>query len=122
MRNPIGDIYLMRFGIIPTLEGQSYTLGDIIAQADNLRSFWQPEMVCKEALITAPRDIKLVKEKKLITLGSDGMGNLYMISDDNQIYFWDHELGWGKDENRFGFEIISDSVEEFLNSGAYLGG
>lgn len=46
-------------------------------------------------------DIKFMEKNDLVVIRDDGMGNLFMMSNNDKIYFWDHEYGWG---SRSGFK------------------
>ena len=46
-------------------------------------------------------DIKFMEKNDLVVIRNDGMGNLFMMSNNDKIYFWDHEYGW---ESRSGFK------------------
>jgi hypothetical protein len=60
--------------------------------------------------------------KNIFPIGSDSFGNLICISvmgsDRGKIYFWDHEMEAGDDEEAdyTNLTLIADSFEEFLNS------
>lgn len=115
LEKPIRDEFLMHCGFITYFSEEELSSEKILLRADILRSFWSPNDVCEAIFMTAPKDIEFVREKKLIALNNDGFGNIFMISDDGKIYYWDHEIGWsGKDPERFSFSLYSDSIDDFL--------
>lgn len=114
MEKPIKDSFILHIGMLQYLPDNKITEEHILEMADTMRSFWSPNDICNTILMNSDYDKRIVQNQKLIPLNNDGFGNIFMLAENGDVYFWDHEYGWNPDTEVCGIRTNTISISDYL--------